>query len=268
MWGNFFFFGEKIYLDRHPHGMKTRSFPLLFLAGILLLSCHSAYQPTSVKYAGYGMSDQLKKDASVQAMLKPYADTVSVKMSDVVGQLARKLTKKQVDGDLGHFMADGYLAMARAKFAPAADVAFMNSGGIRLPGLEAGTIRRGTIYELMPFDNTMEILELKGALLQQYLDHIVAKEGGGGVAGVTLTIRDKKATDVKVGGKPLDPAATYVMVNSDYVVNGGGGFMALRDLPRKRTGYFLRDALLDYCEGLTRQGKKIDVLDEKRVNNE
>jgi 2',3'-cyclic-nucleotide 2'-phosphodiesterase (5'-nucleotidase family) len=265
---NFFFFGEKIYLDHHPFTMKTSAISLFLLTCILLASCHSAYQPTTLKYASYGMNETMKKDASLQAMLKPYADTVSVKMNDVLGQVARKLTKKVIDGDLGHFMADGYLAMARKKFSPAADVAFMNSGGIRLPALEAGTVRRGTIYELMPFDNTMEIVDVKGALLQQYLDHIVSREGGGGVAGLTLAIRDKKAANVRIGGQPLDPNATYRMVNSDYVVNGGGGFTAFRDLPRIRTGYFLRDALLEYCEEHTRQGRKIDVLDEKRVSNE
>jgi len=248
--------------------MNIRSFfnpaTLLFL----FASCHLSQQPVSLRYANYGMNGTMKKDSAMSAMMRPYADTVASKMGDQVGELARTLTKKPVDGNLGHFMADAYLAMARAKFYPAAQVAFMNQGGIRLPSLEAGKLRRGTIYELMPFDNMMEVVEVKGAILQKYLDHIAGREGCGGVAGLTLTIRDKKATDVRIGGKPLDPGATYVMVNSDYVVNGGGGFLDFRDLPRKPTGYFLRDALLDYCSELTLQQKKIDVWDEKRVTNE
>jgi 2',3'-cyclic-nucleotide 2'-phosphodiesterase (5'-nucleotidase family) len=211
------------------------------------------------------MDNSLRKDSSLLTMLHPYADTVALKMGDVIGEMGRQLTKRPVDGNLGHFMADAYLTMARKKFEPRADVAFMNLGGIRLPSLEAGRIKRGTIYELMPFDNTMEIIAVKGSLLQRFLDHVAEREGCGGVAGLTLTIRDKKATDVRIAGKPLDPQGTYYMVNSDYVVNGGGGFNEFRDLPRQRTGYFLRDALLDYCEGLTREGRKIDVTDEKRV---
>jgi 2',3'-cyclic-nucleotide 2'-phosphodiesterase (5'-nucleotidase family) len=248
--------------------MKASLFSTLFLTGILLISCHTAYQPTSLKYSTYGMNGTMRKDSSVQAMLKPFSDTVSLKMNDVVGEMARSLTKKPVDGNLGHFMADGYLAMAREKFNPGADVAFMNLGGIRLPAIQAGQLRRGTLYELMPFDNMMEIVEVKGSLLQEYLDHIAARDGGGGVAGLVFTIRGNKAVEVRIGGKPIDLSATYVVVNSDYVVNGGGGFNGFRDLPRKRTGYFLRDALLDYCEEKARQGKKVDVLDEKRVNNE
>jgi 2',3'-cyclic-nucleotide 2'-phosphodiesterase (5'-nucleotidase family) len=233
---------------------------------VMALSCRTAYHPTALHYSTYGVNDAQRKDSAVLSMLRPYADTVTLKMGDVIGEMARQLIKKPVDGNLCHFMADAYLAMARSRFEPRADVAFMNLGGVRLPSLEAGKIKRGTIYELMPFDNVMEIIAVRGELLQKFLDHIAEREACGGVAGITLTIRDKKATEVRVGGKPLDPNATYYMVNSDYVVNGGGGFVEFRDLARRQTGYFLRDALLDYCESFTREGKKIDVTDEKRIS--
>ena len=233
---------------------------------VMVLSCRTAYHPTALHYTTYGLDNAQRKDSAVLAMLHPYADTVTLKMGDVIGELARQLTKKPVDGSLGHFMAEAYLTMARKKFEPRADVAFMNLGGIRLPTLEAGKIKRGTIYELMPFDNVMEIIPVKGELLQKFLDHVAEREGCGGVAGITLRIKDKKATEVMIGGKPLDPGATYYMVNSDYVVNGGGGFNGFRDLQRRQTGYFLRDALLDFCGDFTRDGKKIDLADEKRIS--
>ena len=239
---------------------------LLLTMLVMALSCRTAYHPTALHYSTYGMDDAQRKDSAVLSMLRPYADTVTLKMGDVIGDMARLLTKKPVDGNLGHFMADAYLAMARKHFEPRADVAFMNLGGIRLPSLEAGKIKRGTIYELMPFDNVMEVIPVRGELLQRFLDHIAEREACGGVAGITLTIRDKKATEVRIAGKLLDPTATYYMVNSDYVVNGGGGFTGFRDLTRRQTGYFLREAILDYCDSFTRERRKIDVADEKRIS--
>ena len=45
-----------------------------------------------------------------------------------------------------------------------------------------------------------------------------------GIAGVRMTIRDKKAIDVYINNKPIDLLATYTIINSDYAVNGGGGY--------------------------------------------
>jgi 2',3'-cyclic-nucleotide 2'-phosphodiesterase (5'-nucleotidase family) len=34
--------------------------------------------------------------------------------------------------------------------------------------------------------------------------------------------------EVKVGGRPLDPAATYTLATNDYMVSGGDGYVALK----------------------------------------
>jgi hypothetical protein len=109
------------------------------------------------------------------------------------------------------------------------------------------------------------ILKVTGAQLQAYLDFVSA-EGGGGIAGVKMTISGKKATDVRVDGKPIDPAATYVMANSDYTVFSGG-FGGLKTLPVRRTGYLLRDATIDYCLDFRQRGLPIVVDTEKRIRN-
>lgn len=187
-------------------------------------------------------------------------------MNDVMAELGTTLKKEQPDGTLGNFMADAYLSMARKKFDPSADVAFMNNGGIRLNNIQAGPLRRGSIYEVMPFDNLMVIVKITGAQLQQYLDYIAA-EGGSGIAGVRMTIRDKKATEVFINDKPIDMAASYTMVNSDYAVNGGGGFNLFKNMPFQKTGYLLRDAILDYSADFKASGKPIIVSSQKRIMN-
>lgn len=186
-------------------------------------------------------------------------------MLDTVGLMPVSIRKELPDGALGNFLADSYLAMARRKFDPSVQMAFLNNGGIRINQMAAGQVLRSSIFEVMPFDNEMVILKVTGAQLQAYLDFIAA-EGGGGIAGVMMTISGKKATKVKIGGKPIDPQVTYVMANSDYTVFSGG-FGGLKSLPVRRTGYLLRDATIDYCLDFRQRGLPIAVDTEKRISH-
>jgi 2',3'-cyclic-nucleotide 2'-phosphodiesterase (5'-nucleotidase family) len=82
-----------------------------------------------------------------------------------------------------------------------------------------------------------------------------------------MQIKDKKAMNVMVGGKPLDPNAVYSVVNSDFVANGGDNADLLKVLPRDTKGYLMRDALFDYINKLKREGKNITARIENRVTN-
>jgi 2',3'-cyclic-nucleotide 2'-phosphodiesterase (5'-nucleotidase family) len=235
---------------------------ILLLAGT---ACQTRYRPLALAYDSR-LVQKVAPDTAMLRFLEPYSSKVGATMNDVIGRLERDLQKQSPDGSLGHFLADSYLEMARRRFDPAVQVAFINSGGVRIPAIQSGPVRRGTIYEVMPFDNLLVILRVSGVQLQGYLDHI-ASEGGGGVAGLTMKIKGKRAVDVTVAGRPLDPAATYVMANSDYTVGGGGGYQGLRSLPANKTGYLLRDATIDYCLSFHQKGEPIPVPSEKRITN-
>jgi 2',3'-cyclic-nucleotide 2'-phosphodiesterase (5'-nucleotidase family) len=239
-------------------------FSFIFLI-ILTESCQKHFQPQSLQYAGYSV-DQMSTDTAVLIFLKPYTSKVGETMNDVVVELGAPLKKQLPDGSLGNFLADAYLTMAKKKFDAQAEVAFMNNGGIRLNSIQAGPLKRGVVYEVMPFDNLLVILKISGLQLQQYLDFI-ATEGGCGIAGVQMQIKAGKATEIFINGKPINPTATYTMVNSDYAVGGGGGYSSLKDLPIQKTGYLLREAILDYCTLYKQEGKPITISQEKRISN-
>ena len=187
-------------------------------------------------------------------------------MNDIVGFVEESLDKKQPEGSLGNFMVDAFLTMARDKYNTPVDLAVLNNGGIRLIQLAAGNMTRGKVFELMPFDNLLILQKIKGDVLQQFLD-LVAERGGWPVAGITMQIKNKKAVNVMIGGKPLNTAMIYTMANSDFVANGGDNAEMLRPIPQITNGYLMRDAIFDYIVKLKSQGKNINAKIENRVTN-
>lgn len=244
------------------HSVILSSVLLLFVTG----SCHTTYKSTSVHFTDYRIQNGSKIDSGLNAMIVPYGNEVNKSMNEVLGVAPVSMEKKQPECDLGNYMVDAFFIMAKEKYAVQIDGAVFNYGGIRLTQLPAGNVTRGKIFELMPFDNLLLIQKIKGDVLQLFLDHTAAG-GGWPLAGITMQIKDKKAVNVLIGGKPLDPAATYTIANSDFLANGGDNADMLRAVPRETNGYLMRDALLDYTTRLKSQGKAVTANIENRVTN-
>lgn len=234
----------------------------LFILG----SCSSFYQPTSIQHTQYKIEPALKKDSAMNVLLMPYTKDIHATMNKVIGTSAGTYNNNRPESEIGNFMADAYKAMAEEKFSRKVDAGFMNAGGIR-SYFSKGNITVGKVFEIMPFDNILVLQEIKGGVLQTYLDKM-AEDGGWPVSkGVTLVIRNKKATEVMINGKPLDPGTVYVVAHSDYIANGGGDCDMLKSIPQINRGYLMRDAIIDYITALTREGKTIQPLIENRVTN-
>lgn len=241
--------------------MKHSFTALLFL--LFFAACSPFYQVQKVTYQGYRI-DNRQTDSAMTVLLKPYSDSIGKSMSSVVVTLANDLEKKQPEGTLGNMMADAMYTMAAEVYGTVPDIAFMNYGGIRLPGVKAGNITRGKIFELFPFDNILVIVTIKGDVLQQFLDHIAGR-GGWPVAGMTMKIKNKKAVDVLINDQKLNPAATYKIALGDYTANGGDDASMLVGLPQQNKGYLMRDAILDYLKKFHQQGKPYSLQPENRV---
>jgi 2',3'-cyclic-nucleotide 2'-phosphodiesterase (5'-nucleotidase family) len=239
---------------------------LLFSLSIWLFSCQTFYQPQSVQYKDYRVTQANKQDENINAALKPYADSVNKSMNDIIAVAEEELVKRQPEGSLGNIMADGMLAIAKEKYNQTIDASFINSGGIRLQAIPAGNITRGKIFELAPFDNIIVLLKIDGKTFQQFLNHISGR-GGWPTAGMTWQIKNKEAVNVLIGGSPINETSTYTIALVDYVANGGDDCEMLKTIPQINNGLLFRDAILNYFSSLTKKGKKIPAIIEKRVSN-
>lgn len=244
----------------------TRLSTTVFLALLIILSsCAVSRKQVSSYHSAYTVIDTSQvKDEKLEQFLSSYRKRLDTVMNVVVGYSAVPLSKAQPESTLGNFMADAQLAFAR-RSQPKVAFSVMNYGGIRLPYISPGPITKGKIYELMPFDNKLTIVEIPGKILKQFCDHIAAY-GGWPVAGLSFQIKGKKALDIKVNGAAVNDQLVYLAALNDYIANGGDNCDFLIDCKKTYLNIFVRDMLVDYLASLNSKGEKLEPSLEKRIS--
>ena len=111
---------------------------------------------------------------------------------------------------------------------PGADLAIMNSGGLRA-NLPAGPLTYGRLYELMPFDNLRMVISLTGAQLRTVIAENMAQTGSiivlSGVRARARCTGDQLTVDVvRDTGVPIPDNEVLKAVTNDFLVTGGDGF--------------------------------------------
>jgi 2',3'-cyclic-nucleotide 2'-phosphodiesterase (5'-nucleotidase family) len=231
-----------------------------------ITACSNSFQTSKVQYKDYRINTKQPANKNLTSMLQPYADSVNKTMNDVLAEAAMPLEKKQPEGTLGNVLADAMLDQAQKNYQQTINAVFINAGGIRLPSIPAGNITRGKIFEMAPFDNLIVVLQLKGSVLQSFLN-LIAARGGWPCAGIQFSIKDKLATQVLLNNKPLEQDKIYTIATLDYIANGGDDCTMLKNVPQLNNGFLFRDAVIQYCKQQQQQGKKIQSSIQNRVTN-
>jgi 2',3'-cyclic-nucleotide 2'-phosphodiesterase (5'-nucleotidase family) len=240
------------------------SFYGLLAFSFLTTSCHTSYHIQQRTNENYPITETLPQDSVMNVFLLPYKKGVDTQMKVVIGSTDIMLTKAQPECTLGNFIADAQLEGAK-KIDSKIDFSVMNYGGIRLSYIQAGAITKEKMYELMPFDNKLTIVEIPGNVVQQFCNYM-AKIKGWPVSGISYVIKDRKATNITIQGKPLNEHLIYKMAISDYIANGGDNCDFLSKLDKKYTSLFVRDLMIDYVKALQKQNKPLHPLIENRIS--
>lgn len=243
------------------------------LALLVLFSCSHHLSLHQINASNISV-DQVagRIDSAVQMIVKPYRDSISNDMSKLVAKSATPLVKGKPESKLTNLVADILLDFANdycksnnLMFKP--DAAYVNYGGLRA-SLPQGDITVGRIFELMPFENEIVLIQISGKLMMQMADRI-ASRGGEGVAGVKLGISDGKAHSFLVGETKLDPEATYWLVTNDYIANGGDQMsMFLNPLDKKDTKMKIRDLLIQSLASRYKQHGILNIMEDGRIYHE
>lgn len=199
---------------------------------------------------GHARVDELTtEDPSMLALLSPYQERGDKALLTVIGASNGKFTadRAQMRGaetDLGNLACLALLEKTEA------DVAVMNSGGIRA-GLPDGPITYKDVLRVKPFGNTVCTVTMSGAELVEYLRTAASMAPGTGAfaqfGGVAFTLKNGAIHDARVAGAPLDPDRIYTVVMESYLANGGDGYPKLNARPNfVDTGFVDADALKEY----------------------
>ncbi len=248
--------------------LKIRNY-ILFIGWMALLwGCQpTMINQSSTQFTNIELGDQIDADSSISAIIKPYKEKLDAQMNDVIGKAAITLDNKPGRGEslLGNFVADLMLTRAEEKYGKNIDMAIINAHGGLRSIISKGDIEVKDIFELMPFENTMMIIELDGKLTRQFFDRC-AKTKRNNVAGARFIIRNDKANNILIDNKAFDNKKTYTLAISDYLANGGGGFHFLKDAKFvKDLNYKVRDMIIDHVKIIAAEGQEINASWDQRI---
>lgn len=151
--------------------------------------------------------DTMASDERVRDLVAVWEAKVEGQVAEVVGRTERRLDKKTLRRHLEHIY----------KELLGTDLGYQNSGGIRAD-VGAGDIRIRDIWTVLPFDNTLVRLTLRGDQLPEYARELL--------------------------GSRFDPEASYTIATNSYVADQQEKYFRTTDAPVEDTGLLMRDEVV------------------------
>lgn len=203
-------------------------------------------------------------DAELETLLKPYIDKANASLKDVVlkttdtFEFGNRLTRYQ-EMAIGDFITDAMVAYVESTGVHV-DGAITNGGGIRAE-FPKGDVTRENIMTVLPFENYVYVLTLKGSEVVKLFEFIGSvKQGAGAFAQVSKNIRytitydaagNGKISDVTIGGKPIDESRTYRIATNDYMAKGGDGYTVFTtSIDTYNTSMLISTVVIEYAATL------------------
>jgi 5'-nucleotidase len=112
------------------------------------------------------------------------------------------------------------ITKAMSAAAPQSEVAFVNSGSLRLDDQLTGNITQYDILRTMPFGGKIMEADMTGELLERVLNTSKGNKGKGGYLQMDKASYDDSRQIWLVNGKSLDKSKTYRVALSDYLLTG------------------------------------------------
>nr|WP_312289278.1 5'-nucleotidase C-terminal domain-containing protein [Clostridium chromiireducens] len=139
-----------------------------------------------------------------------------------------------------------------------ADVGIQNNGGLRID-IPQGDMTVGTMWQFMPFDNTIYKLSMTKAQLKEALEQGVADNSKGmQVSGIKFTYNSNLPSGERIkditreDGSAIKDSENLSVALPDFVAQGGDSFTAFKKYGglnvANDTHILVRDAFIDWCK--------------------
>jgi 2',3'-cyclic-nucleotide 2'-phosphodiesterase (5'-nucleotidase family) len=238
----------------------------------LIISCAKPnYQLTTIEGKRIPITEKLSQTTAIENYINPYREHIDADLSSVLAYSPETLDKSGStwQSPLGNLLADVTLQAGNKVFQlrekKSVDICLLNSGGIRSI-LPKGNVTARTAFEIMPFENSLVVITLKGEQIQELVDYFIATKKAHPIAGITFTIqKNNSAKNIIIQGKPLDLNATYNVATNDYLANGGDNMNFFKKgIQKYDLEYKLRNILIDYFKEVD----TIPVIKDIRITEE
>lgn len=234
-----------------------KKFPNYIALLLLVASCHSSWHVTESNYARYEMGEQ-PRDSAASLTIAPYKQKLDAQMKTVIAYNDSALSREGFEPPAGNFMMQAMEHYTKKNLPAGNYIIIVNRGGLR-SNLPKGEVTLGNIFELMPFDNEIISLSLSGEQLAECISAMAAYKKLLSFH-LQFQVKNDKAENIRVFGKPLDPLAEYHVVTTDYLANGGDNCSFFTKAKGELTHVKLRDAIISYCEDLTKNKEHIKAF--------
>jgi 5'-nucleotidase len=203
-------------------------------------------------------------DPAVAALVTRYAAAAAPLARRVIGRMTAPAPRGASDAResvLGDLIADSQLAATSAAAAGGAQIAFMNTTGVRADIVPAadGSVTFGDIYAAQPFGNSLVVKSFTGrqvrALLEQQFgsgrntpEHptMLAPSRGLTYAYDLSRPAGQRILDLRLNGQPISDDAVYRVTMNNFLATGGDNFTVFREGTHPMGGPQDLDALERY----------------------
>jgi 2',3'-cyclic-nucleotide 2'-phosphodiesterase (5'-nucleotidase family) len=237
---------------------------VLFLTIACFVACGGTYglHNTIIDGKKVPVTAEYTDTPEIEAFIKPYRDHINKDLDSVLAYSPETMDKsKSINGwqtTIGNFMADitfqkaDQLLMARQKRH--VDVCLLNHGGIRAI-IAKGNVTARTGFEIMPFENAVVVVALKGEQLVEIANYIAREKKPHPLSGMEIRLdKDGILKGLTVQGKAVEAGKIYNVATSDYLANGGDKMdFFKKGIATYDLDYKLRNLFIDYF-------KEVDTL--------
>ena len=198
-------------------------------------------------------------DSSITKFISPYKNELQDNINTILCYNPRTLsrTEKDLESALGNMYADICYQIADSIFnretGENIDFALFNYGGIRTV-IPKGDITVGNIFELMPFENKLVVVELTGTQTMELFNYLKESKRAHPISNLKLELKEESFKNIIIKDKSFEPTKNYYILTHDYLQHGGDNMsFFIAPVSLFSTQYKVRDALIDHME-------KIDTI--------
>ncbi|GAA5095472.1 5'-nucleotidase [Chryseobacterium ginsengisoli] len=234
--------------------MKNK-FLLLGIALAALSACKTASSVSSMQLTdvktqkNISINNELKNDGEFVKIIEPYKQKLDKEMNQKISHTNVDLTKQGDNSNLGNLLADytfdGADEWTEKNLQKNVDAALINIGGIRTT-IGKGDIWLKSVFEVMPFENEVIIVKMKGSDLQGLFDYYAKTQVNNPVSHLYIETNNGQLTKYLINGKAVNATQDYYIATSDYLALGGDNMKFFSKGESISTGIKLRDLFIDY----------------------